>query len=124
MEASLGGRSILSGASGEANNTPICGHVNKKVDNWSAVYHHARMKVSVALRDARTAAGLTQRQVADMLGVTPQFISDIEQDRRALGEKYLPSLPPNVRIKVALAMMSEHQEAIARINSIPDPEAA
>lgn len=77
------------------------------------------MKVADALREAREAAGLTQRQIAEMLGITPQFVSDIENDRRALGEKYLPDLPPTIRTQVALAMMREHQSAIDRLSETP-----
>jgi transcriptional regulator with XRE-family HTH domain len=74
------------------------------------------MKVADALRNSRISAGLTQRQVAEMLGVTPQFMSDIEQGRRALGEKYLSMLPDDMRRIVARAMVSEHETAISRIS--------
>ncbi len=73
------------------------------------------MKVADALRRSRISAGLTQRQVAEMLGITPQFMSDIEQGRRALGEKYISKLPPVMRAFVATAMMDEHKTAISRI---------
>ncbi len=59
-----------------------------------------------------------------MLNVTPQFISDIEQDRRVLGTKYLPRLPPDMRAVVAQAMVSEHLIAIERICEPQPPEAA
>jgi len=78
------------------------------------------MTVADALRNSRVSAGLTQRQVAEMLGVTPQFMSDIEQGRRALGEKYLAKLPPGMRKRVASAMMDEHQNAISRIGEVFD----
>jgi transcriptional regulator with XRE-family HTH domain len=74
------------------------------------------MTVADALRNSRVSAGLTQRQVAEMLGVTPQFMSDIEQGRRALGEKYLSKLPDGMRRIVATAMVSEHETAISRIS--------
>lgn len=83
------------------------------------------MRVAIALRNSRISAGLTQKQVAEALGVTPQFISDLEKDRRALGEKYLPMLPPVMRAFVSEAMMNEHRSAISRIGdglweSIPE----
>mgnify|MGYP001599507943 CR=1 FL=1 len=102
---------------GEADNTPICGGVNIKVDNRSVVRHHAPMKVADALRNARVSAGLTQRQIAEMLGVTPQFICDIELERRVLGEKYLPLLPPGIRVLVTWAMVNEHRSTIARLEN-------
>lgn len=59
-----------------------------------------------------------------MLGVTPQFISDIEQDRRVLGDKYLWDLPPAIRGPVSQAMRDRLQEALSRINDAPvRPEA-
>jgi len=82
------------------------------------------MKVADALRKSRVSAGLTQRQVAEMLGVTPQFMSDIEQGRRALGEKYLHKLPDAIRASVISAMVNEHKSAIARIYAARSPIAA
>jgi transcriptional regulator with XRE-family HTH domain len=85
----------------------------------------AHMKTADALRGARKSAGLTQRQIAEMLGITPQFVNDIEHGKRALGEKYLPLLPPVMRTIVATAMMDEHRAAITRIgddlwNNLPE----
>ena len=73
------------------------------------------MKVGEALRSARIVAGLTQRQIAECLGVTTAFISDIENGRRVLGEKYVPLLPDHVRPSVVAAIVAEHQTAIARL---------
>lgn len=87
------------------------------VDASAFVRMMLSMKVTEALRNSRIAAGLTQKRVAEMLCVTPQFISDIEQGRRALGEKYLAMLPHEMRSTVCAAMVDEHQLAIYRIGS-------
>jgi transcriptional regulator with XRE-family HTH domain len=87
------------------------------------------MKIGDALRKSRKAAGLTQKQVGGLLETTPQFINDVEHNRRTLGEKYLPKLPEVMRAFVATAMMNEHQAAIDRIGSdlwesVPEPPEA
>ncbi len=38
--------------------------------------------IAGALRRARKAAGMTQRQIAERLDLSPQYISDIEAGRR------------------------------------------
>ena len=75
------------------------------------------MKIGETLRSARKANGLTQIYVAGLMGVSPQYLNDIEHDRRSLGEKHLPALPPPVRAAVAAAMVSEHQAAIERLTN-------
>ena len=74
------------------------------------------MTIGETLRQARKAVGLTQKQIADMLGVSRQFANDLERDRRAFAEKYLPDLPPAVRGPVAEALMNQHHEAISRLS--------
>ena len=74
------------------------------------------MIVSEALREARIRAGLTQRQLAEMFGVTQTCISDIEIGRRGLHEKYLAMLPPEMQPLVRSAMIRQHEAAISRIN--------
>ena len=75
------------------------------------------MKIGEALRHARQSAGFTQTHVAGLLGVSPQYLNDVEHDRRPLSEKHLPALPGSVRAAVAAAMVSEHQAAIERLTN-------
>ena len=71
--------------------------------------------VAHALKTARVRAGFTQKQVAEALGITPQFVNDLEHARRAFTEKYVPLLPDSMRYLVAAAMTDEHQAAIERL---------
>ena len=56
------------------------------------------MRLGKRIKEGRRALELTQRQLADSLGVTPQHISAIEQDKRA------PSLPSLARIAEELGV--------------------
>lgn len=73
------------------------------------------MSIAEALRSARIAAGMTQRQIADALGVSAAFICEVELGRRGLGERHLAALPGAVAGPVAKAMLAEHHMAIQRI---------
>jgi hypothetical protein len=53
---------------------------------------------------------LAQREVAERIGVTPQYLSDIERGRRELLDKYVESLPGPVRHAVAVEMVAQHNE--------------
>lgn len=72
--------------------------------------------IASALKNARITSYLTQRQVADALGITPQFVSDIENGRRDLTEKYIELLPETMRHVVRQAFIAQHQSAIERLN--------
>lgn len=76
------------------------------------------MTVADILVSARRAAGLSQKDVAEALGISPTFLSDIERGRRAFGEKHLPALPSAMRGPVADALLAEHTKAIARIKGV------
>lgn len=75
------------------------------------------MKIAAALVEARKSAGLTQKDVAEALGVGVTYVSDMENGRRSFGEHYLPALPKAMREHVARAMVAEHRDAISRIQS-------
>jgi transcriptional regulator with XRE-family HTH domain len=47
------------------------------------------MTIGLQIFKARDAAGLTQKQLADMLGIKKQSISDIECERRAISLKMI-----------------------------------
>ena len=69
--------------------------------------------VAKALRDARTAAGLQQQEVARVLGISPSYLSDMEQGRRQLGLRHLARLPPVMRSAVAAAWCADRENEIA-----------
>ena len=73
------------------------------------------MSVSEALVAARQSAGLSQKEVAEALGISQSFLSDIEKGRRIFGERHVAALPASMRRIVADAMVAEHKESIARI---------
>lgn len=74
------------------------------------------MDIGSTLRASRIAAGFTQREIAELLGVSHTYISDIEAGRRTLGEKHLAALPDTVRKPIAEVMMAEHRQAIERLS--------
>jgi transcriptional regulator with XRE-family HTH domain len=71
--------------------------------------------IGQALREGRLAQGLTQRDLGEMLGITQAYLSDIEQDRRALGEKHFKRLPDPIK---AAVLTAEKQELLAKIEAI------
>lgn len=56
------------------------------------------MSLGSRIKERRNALGLTQQQLAEALGLTPQHISVIEQDKR------VPSLPSLARIAEELGV--------------------
>ena len=63
--------------------------------------------VTDALKAARQQAGLSQRQLAEVLGLSPAFINDIEHGRRQLGEQHYAKLPEPIRTAVFNAAIIE-----------------
>jgi transcriptional regulator with XRE-family HTH domain len=70
--------------------------------------------VTDALKAARQQAGLSQRQLAEVLGLSPAFINDIEHGRRELGERHYEKLPQPIRAAVMKAVVTDLQERTAR----------
>jgi DNA-binding XRE family transcriptional regulator len=73
-------------------------------------------ETTLAMRNARIAAKLTQDDLAAALGCTPQFVSDIENGRRPLPERYYEKLPPPIRkvvIKAAMADLAHAKEMLS-----------
>jgi transcriptional regulator with XRE-family HTH domain len=60
------------------------------------------MNLGKRIRDRRKALGLTQQQLAEALGLTPQHISAIEQDKRT------SSLPSLVRLAEELGVTVDY----------------
>jgi len=73
------------------------------------------MTVSSALRAARTESGLTQREVAAALGITAQYMSDLESGRRTMPEKYIERLPDVIRRRVASVLTESKLAELAEL---------
>lgn len=59
--------------------------------------------IGFALRAGRIAAGLEQAKIAEILGLSPQFICDVESGRRSLNPAHFAKLPEPVRRSVVVA---------------------
>jgi transcriptional regulator with XRE-family HTH domain len=68
-----------------------------------------------ALREARLAAGLQQKDVAAALGISPSYLTDIELGRRQFPPERLASLPEPIKHAVAEALIAERQGEIDKI---------
>jgi transcriptional regulator with XRE-family HTH domain len=75
----------------------------------------ACMDIGTVLAVARKRAEITQKDVALMLGISPQYLSDMEQGRRAFNERFLDKLPTAMRDEVRAAFIAEHEAAIERL---------
>ncbi len=75
-------------------------------------------QITDALRDARRKAGLTQRDLAETLGLSPQFMNDVELGRRELPERHYPALPGPIRHAVVAAAIAELVDKIERLRAI------
>jgi transcriptional regulator with XRE-family HTH domain len=53
--------------------------------NWRSAFPH--FDAGVALRGARKREGLTQRQLAELLGISQTHISEMEHGKRAIGKE-------------------------------------
>ena len=75
------------------------------------------MEIGTVLADARKRAGIAQKDLARMLGISPQYLSDMEQGRRAFGDKFLSDLPPEIHGEVRDAFKAQYEAILARLNS-------
>jgi XRE family transcriptional regulator, regulator of sulfur utilization len=66
--------------------------------------------VGVAIREARTAAGLTQKELADSLGVTQTAVSYWESARRDPGVTELLRIASALGVKAASLLPATHRE--------------
>jgi DNA-binding XRE family transcriptional regulator len=76
------------------------------------------------LRERRVAVGISQHSLAHTLGITPQFLCDIELGRRILRKQYARLLPAAIRKPVIRAMIAEHRAEIADLQRLEYGEAA
>ena len=66
------------------------------------------MEIGTILAVARKEAGLPQKDVADALGISQSYLSDIEANRRSFPRTRVKDLPQAVRGQVASALISEY----------------
>jgi transcriptional regulator with XRE-family HTH domain len=73
------------------------------------------MSVGETLLVARRRAGLSQKDLADAIGVSGTFVSYIEYGRAPFPPERLDRLPEGVREAVAEAMIAEAEAKIERL---------
>lgn len=73
------------------------------------------MTTGEVLRHERERAGMSQSALAETLGLTQTYISDIESNRRRLGVKYVGLLPADMRVAVRDSIIAELEAEIAAI---------
>jgi transcriptional regulator with XRE-family HTH domain len=74
--------------------------------------------ITDVLRSARLAAGLSQREVAAALGITPQYLADLERGRRELPIARYGALPEPIRNAVVGETIKHHKAIIAALKAI------
>jgi len=74
--------------------------------------------VTEVLIDARKQAGLTQRQLAEHLGVAQATLADIERGRRPLPRERIAKLPKEIRRRVVDAAIDELRDQIAELRAM------
>jgi transcriptional regulator with XRE-family HTH domain len=73
------------------------------------------MRIGKDVSAAREAAGMTMAALARLLGVTRQFIWDVESDRRPFPPSQLEKLPPEMRDSIKGAMIDAHMAEVDRL---------
>ena len=67
------------------------------------------MEIGTILADARRAAGLQQKEVAEALGISPSYLCDLESNRRPFPLARVERLPPAIRSRVAAAILASRE---------------
>jgi len=67
------------------------------------------------LREARIAAGMTQKALADALGIVPQYLVQIENGKRPLAYRMIAKLPNEVRGSAVSAAIEERRQTIGEL---------
>ena len=73
------------------------------------------MEIGTVLADARKAAGFQQNQLAKLLGISTSYLCDLEQNRRPLPIARLEGFPPEIRRRVASAMLLTRWHEIEKL---------
>lgn len=71
-----------------------------------------RMTVIETIKVWLAVQGKTQKELAEHLKITPQYLHDILSERRSLSDSRIKDLPVKVRKAVALARISEYNKRI------------
>lgn len=74
--------------------------------------------ITDTLRSARLAAGLSQREVAKALGITPQYLADLERGRRELPAARYAALPDPIREAVVHETIRHHEAIIEALRGM------
>ena len=75
-------------------------------------------RVTDALDKARREAGLSRKQLAQMIGISAQFMTDIGLGRRNLPSKYFGNLPAEIRGPVIDAAQAELMEEADKLEAM------
>jgi transcriptional regulator with XRE-family HTH domain len=70
-----------------------------------------------AIKRYRQRWGLLQQDVAAMLGVTPQFLSRIEQGRADLTDKRIKANQSDIRLVLVNARIAEYRQRIKELQN-------
>ena len=71
-----------------------------------------------ALRRGRLEANFSQKELADQLGISPQYLSDIESGNREVTNRLIPLLPLEIRHMVIDAVQAALRTKIADLERI------
>ncbi len=85
---------------------------------FRAIFGSMKNLIGAALRKARREANLKQKDLASVLGLSPQFLSEIEHGGRRLPEDRYALLPHPIRDAVIDAAKGELRDQIARLEQI------
>jgi len=75
------------------------------------------MTLGETLLLARRRIGLSQTALAQMMGVSPAFLSYVERDRKPLPAARFALLPPELREAVTEAMVAQKEAEIAALRA-------
>jgi transcriptional regulator with XRE-family HTH domain len=75
-------------------------------------------RVTQALVEARKQAGLTQKQLAEHLGVAQATLADVERGRRPLPRERIAKLPKEIRRRVIDAALDELRRQTAELREL------
>ena len=76
------------------------------------------------LADRRRALGISQKALAEALGVSPTYLCDMELGRRAFPASRVEALPEGIRAAVAQALIDAQRDEIARLARFVEGDAA
>ena len=74
--------------------------------------------ITAALIAARKAVGMTQRDLAAALGLSPQYVNDVEKGRNELAAIHYGKLPNGIReavVDAAVSSLLDQAEAIGKL---------